>query len=199
MYTVKEFIPVLLFTCFQLAVAAQQPNTADKTSFQVSAPWNAAYDVRSDIAMVYGMDSSFTERVKGYRDHGYNVQFMTGIAWGNYQDYFTGKFDGKTHEEDGQVERNGREIGHGKGIPYIVPTDSYITYFKTLIKKVIDAGVTCIYLEEPEFWARGGYSESFKKEWQQFYGFAWMPQHESPEATYLSSKLTYQLYFHALT
>ncbi len=28
--------------------------------------------------------------------------------------------------------------------------------------------------------------------------YAWMPQHESPEATYLSSKLKYHLYFHAL-
>jgi hypothetical protein len=181
-----------------LQVKAQQAPLPEKTSFQVAAPWNPAYDVRSDIAIVYGMDSTFPARVKGYRDRGYNVQFMTGIAWGNYQDYFEGRFDGKTHFEDGQVERSGREIGHGKGIPYTVPTDSYIAYFKTLIKKVIDAGVSCIYLEEPEFWARAGYSESFKKEWQQFYGFAWMPQHESPEATYLSSKLKYQLYFHAL-
>lgn len=181
-----------------LRLYAQVVNKAEKTSFQVAAPWNAAFDVRSDIAIVYGMDSTFSERVKGYRDHGYNVQFMTGIAWGNYQDYFTGKFDGKTHEEEGQVDIDGKEIGHGKGIPYIVPTDNYIAYFKTLIKKVIDAGVTSVYLEEPEFWARAGYSESFKKEWQKFYGFAWMPQHESPEATYLSSKLKYQLYFHAL-
>jgi len=186
------------FIFLSLQLRAQPVSLAEKTSFQVSAPWNAAYDVRSDIAMLYGMDSSFAARVKGYRDRGYNVQFMTGIAWGNYQDYFEGRFDGKTHFEDGQVERSGREIGHGKGIPYIVPTDSYIAYFKTLIKKVIDAGITSIYLEEPEFWARAGYSESFKKEWQQFYGFAWMPQHESPEATYLSSKLKYQLYFHAL-
>jgi hypothetical protein len=189
-------VAAVAFLSFQ--AASQSTHTAEKTSFQVSEPWNAAYDVRSDIAMVYGMDSTFADRVKGYRDRGYNVQFMTGIAWGNYQDYFTGKFDGKTHEEDGQVERNGKEIGHGKGIPYTVPTDSYIAYFKTIIKKVIDAGITGIYLEEPEFWARAGYSESFKKEWQKFYGFAWMPQHESPEATYLSSKLKYQLYFHAL-
>lgn len=175
-----------------------QVTIKDKTSFQVSAPWQADYDVRSDIAIVYGMDSTFTERVKGYRQHGYNVQFMTGMAWGNYQGYFEGRFDGKTHYEDGQVERSGSEIGHGKGIPYTVPTDSYIAYFETLIKKVIDAGITTIYLEEPEFWARGGYSESFKKEWQMYYHFPWMPQHESPEATYLSSKLKYQLYFHAL-
>ncbi len=180
---------------------AQKINIApEKTSFQEAEPWSAAYDIRTDIAMVYGMDSTFKERIQGYRKHGYNVQFMTGIAWGNYQDYFTGKWDGKPHEEEeGQVERNGNHIGHGKGIPYIVPTDNYIAYFKTnIIKKVIDAGITTIYLEEPEFWARGGYSVAFKNEWQKYYGYPWMAQHESPEATYLSSKLKYHLYFHAL-
>ncbi|MEO6845358.1 MAG: hypothetical protein ABI184_09300, partial [Ginsengibacter sp.] len=48
------------------------------------------------------------------------------------------------------------------------------------------------------FWARAGYSDAFKQQWQKYYGFAWMPQDESPEATYLSSKLKYHLYFHAL-
>ncbi|MDQ2752637.1 MAG: hypothetical protein M3R72_06395, partial [Bacteroidota bacterium] len=170
----------------------------DKTAFQISAPWNAAYDVRSDVAIVYGYDSTFNQRAEGYRKHGYNVQFMTGAAWGNYQDYFSGKWDGKNHLDEGQMDRKGDSIGHGRNIPYTVPTDTYIAYFKTLIKKVIDAGVTTIYLEEPEFWARAGYSEAFKREWQTYYGFAWMPQHESPEATYLSSKLKYHLYFKAL-
>jgi hypothetical protein len=197
---------LILFCNFLFFVAyngnAQTKSTSvlpTKTSFQESAPWNAAYDIRTDIAMVYGMDSTFKERVEGYRKHGYNVQFMTGIAWGNYQDYFTGKWDGKPHEEaEGQMDRNGNHIGHGKGIPYIVPTDNFINYFKTVIKKVVDDGITSIYLEEPEFWARAGYSEAFKKEWQNYYGSPWMPQHESPEATYLSSKLKYHLYFHAL-
>ena len=31
---------------------------------------------------------------------------------------------------------------------------------ETQIKRVIDAGITSIYLEEPEFWMRGGYSEA---------------------------------------
>jgi hypothetical protein len=92
-------LPRFIFST--LSMRAQQSSAAEKTSFQVAAPWNAAYDVRSDIAMLYGMDSTFDERVKGYRDRGYNVQFMTGIAWGNYQDYFEGRFDGKTHAEDG--------------------------------------------------------------------------------------------------
>ncbi|TKK68355.1 hypothetical protein FC093_11990 [Ilyomonas limi] len=171
---------------------------ADKTAFQISAPWSPAYDVRSDVAIVYGYDSTFNDRVEQYKQHGYNVQFMTGIAWGNYQDYFSGQWDGKSHLDEGQMDRKGDSIGHGRNVPYTVPTDSYIAYFKTLIKKVIDAGINTIYLEEPEFWARAGYSEAFKREWQSYYGFPWMPQHESPEATYLSSKLKYHLYFKAL-
>ena len=69
---------------------------------------------------------------------------------------------------------------------------------ETQIKRVIDAGITSIYLEEPEFWMRGGYSEAFQSEWQKYYNFPWRPQHESPENTYLSNKLKYHLYYNAL-
>ncbi len=84
-------------------------------------------------------------------------------------------------------------------VPYIVPSENFIKYLKeTQIKRVIDAGVDAIYLEEPEFWARGGYSEAFKRQWKAYYGFDWRPQHESPENTYLSGKLKYHLYYRLL-
>jgi hypothetical protein len=67
-----------------------------------------------------------------------------------------------------------------------------------VIKKVIDAGISSIYLEEPEFWARAGYGSAFKKEWQDYYGFPWRAQDQSAENTYLSSKLKYQLYYNAI-
>ncbi|MFT3902524.1 MAG: hypothetical protein QM727_05095 [Niabella sp.] len=173
----------------------------EKTAFQIAAPWDEAYDVRSDVAIVYGVNDAggnFEQRVKGWRDKGYKVHFMTGIAWGQYQDYFLGQYDGKTHLDEGQVQRNGDTIWHGRNVPYIVPSANYLGYLKTHLKRAIDAGVTAIHLEEPEFWARAGYSEAFKKEWKAYYGFEWRPQHESPEATYLSSKLKYQLYYNAL-
>lgn len=176
-------------------------NAQDKTSFQIAAPFNEAYDVRSDIVMVYGVNDAggnFEKRVKGWREQGYNVQFMTGIAWGQYQDYFKGRWDGRQHFDEGQVQRNGDTIWHGRDVPYLVPSDNFLRYVKTHIKRAIDAGVTAIYLEEPEFWARAGYSEGFKKEWQKFYNEPWRPQHESPEATYMSSKLKYHLYLNAL-
>ncbi|WP_153800646.1 hypothetical protein [Foetidibacter luteolus] len=191
---------IFLFAAGMVQANAQQAqNLREKTSFQVSAPYNPAYDVRSDIAIVYGVDSSFETRVKDWRGKGYNVQFMTGIAWGEYKDYFKGRWDGINHiDEESQVERNGKSIGHGVDIPYLVPTESFVRYFKTVVKRAIDAGVTAVYLEEPEFWARAGYSTAFKREWQKYYGTSWQAQHESPEATYLSSKLKYHLYHNAL-
>ena len=176
-----------------------EPSEREKTTLQSGAPWRPEYDVRSDVVMVYGLNDSFNERVESWKSRGYNVQFMTGIAWGgSYKDYFFGKFDGKTHWDETQMDVNGDSIMHGRHVPYIVPSASFISYMKAVVKRVIDSGITTIYLEEPEFWARAGYSEAFKKEWQKYYGFSWRPQHESPEATYLSSKLKYQLYFNAL-
>ncbi len=181
----------------------KDPVIKEKTAFQTSSPWRPEIDVRSDIAIVYGAgdrpDMTFEQRVKSWRDRGYITQFMTGIAWGSYDDYFLGKWDGKNHLGDGQVTQKGDTIWHGKNIPYVVPVASFIEYMKTgVVKKVIDAGITTIFLEEPEFWARAGYSRPFKEEWQKYYGFPWRPQHESPENTYLSSKLKYQLYYIAV-
>lgn len=173
----------------------------EKTAFQVAAPWSPRYDVRSDVAIVYGVNDAggnFEERVNGWRDKGYKVHFMTGIAWGEYKDYFLGQYDGKNHLDEGQVQRNGDTIWHGKNVPYIVPSESFLTYLKTHLKRAVDAGVSAIHLEEPEFWARAGYSTAFKKEWVKYYGNDWRAQHESPEATYLSQKLKYHLYYNAV-
>jgi len=191
-----------------LAASAQIiPSDADtlkqKTAFQTSSPWIPQIDVRSDVAIVYGTSDSkgvtFEQRVQSWRDKGYQTAFMTGIAWGQYYDYFLGKWDGKNHLGIGQVTQKGDTIFHGKNMPYVVPVQSFIDYMKTaVVKRVIDAGITTIFLEEPEFWARSGYSQPFKEEWQKFYGFPWRPQDASAENTYLSSKLKYQLFYNAI-
>jgi hypothetical protein len=181
----------------------------EKTCFQTSRPWKASIDTRADIAIIYGVggnpsdkgrgNMSFEERVESWRSKGYTAHFMTGIAWGEYQDYFTGEWDGMRHLDEGQVTQNGDTIWHGHMVPYIVPSMNFLKYLKEKhIKRVIDAGIDAIYMEEPEFWMRGGYSDAFKREWQDYYGFAWRAQHESPENTYLANKLKYHLYYRAL-
>lgn len=180
-----------------------------KTTFQSARAWRETIDNRADAVMVYGVGGNpsdrrsarmtFEEKVQSWRDRGYVTHFMTGIAWGEYQDYFTGEWDGEWHLDEGQVQHNGDTIWHGHMVPYIVPSMNFLEYIKERhVKRVIDAGIDAIFMEEPEFWARAGYSEAFKKEWKEYYGFDWRPQHESPENTYLSNKLKYHLYYRAL-
>ena len=178
-------------------------SVSEKTCFQTAGRWKPVTDVRADVAIVYGADDrrgmTFEERVQTWRNRGYITHFMTGIAWGNYQDYFTGQWDGERHLDEGQVTVAGDTLWHGRMVPYIVPSLNFLKYMKEVhIKRVIDAGIDAIYLEEPEFWMRAGYSEAFKREWQDYYGFDWRPQHESPENSYLSNKLKYHLYYRAL-
>lgn len=201
---------VLLYSLLIVVVCTTngQVNNEIKTTFQTSREWRSTIDNRADAVMIYGVGGNpsdrskripFEERVDSWRERGYITHFMTGIAWGEYQDYFTGKWDGRWHLDEGQVTQKGDTIWHGRLVPYIVPSENFLEYLKEKhIKRVIDAGIDEIFLEEPEFWARAGYSEAFKKEWQSYYGFPWRPQHESPENTWLSNKLKYELYKKAL-
>lgn len=194
-----------LVICSGASAQAIEKDMRAKTAFQTSSRWLPEIDIRADVAIIYGVNgnpsdhdhkSGFEERVRSWQDHGYNTHFMTGIAWGSYQDYFLGKWDGENHLDEGQVEVDGDTIWHGRNVPYIVPQKSFVEYIKKeVIKRVVDAGITSIYLEEPEFWARGGYSSAFKEEWKDYYNFEWRPQDASPENTWLSNKLKYHLYY----
>ena len=195
----KNFLIVFILMAVCLPTIAQR----EKTTFQTGGPWKPTTDVRADVVMVYGAndgeDMTFRQRVQSWRDHGYKTHFMTGIAWGGYQKYFTGQWDGQSHMDEGQMTRQGQTIMHGPSVPYVVPTLNYLRYLcEEHVRPAIDAGIDAIFLEEPEFWMKSGYSEAFQREWRDFYGFDWRPQHESAENTYLSNYLKYHLYYRAL-
>ena len=184
-------------------VTVKRDTEREKTAFQTNTPWKETLDNRADIAIVYGMDEtpemSFEQRMQSWKGRGYRIHYMSGIAWGGYHDYFMGKWDGASHFDEAQVTQSGDTLWHGRPVPYLVPTKNFIRYMQEkVVKRVIDAGIDAIYLEEPEYWAHAGYSDAFKREWKDFYGFDWKPQHESAENTYLSNKLKYHLYYRAL-
>lgn len=198
---------VLLLACAAILADSCVEREFPKTVFQTSQEWRPTMDNRADAAIVYGIESQghlgrkrpFAERLSSWQHHGYTTFFMSGMAWGEYQDYFSGEWDGSTHFDEGQVNAQGDTLWHGPSVPYIVPTENYLAYIKERhIKAAIDAGVDVVFMEEPEFWNEGGYSEAFKCEWEDYYGFPWRPQHESPENTYLANKLKYHLYYRAL-
>ncbi len=170
----------------------------ERTSFQTAAKWDPMLQLPADVAMCYGVGPDIGERIRQWKDRGYLIHVMTGVAWGNYQDYLYGKFDGKRHVDEAQTDKNGNVISHGGDVYYMCPGPTFGNYLAERVRAAIQAGAEAIHLEEPEFWARAGYSEGFKRAWKTAYGEDWVAPHSSPDAQYKSSKLKYDLYRQAL-
>lgn len=151
-------------------------------------------DLECDFVMVYGIDDTMPDRIRQYREKGYVVHLMTGIAWGQYQDYLDGKWDGRKHWDEGQVNRNGDDVIHNPTVPYMVPTVSFADYLTERMKAAVDNGVEAIHVEEPEFWDKSGYSKAFQREYEIYYREPYQPQHTSLDVRYKSAKLKAYLY-----
>lgn len=167
----------------------------EATGFQEAAPYDASIDLRTDFVMVYGLNDTTAERIGRWRRAGYRVHVMTGISWGQYQDYLEGKWDGQPHWEDAQTDSDLDPILHGKSrdIPYMVPTISFTEYLIEKLRPVLALDVEGVHLEEPEFWDYGGYSAAFQREWRAFYGEPWQPPHETVEAHFRAGRLKQHL------
>ena len=174
-------------------------NTEELTGYQESRPFKPTIDLMCDFVMVYGTDDTMPDRVKQFAEAGYAVHLMTGVAWGNYQDYLDGKWDGRSHWDEGQKERSGKDVIHGPTVPYMVPAVSFTDYLTERLKRAVDSGVVAIHLEEPEFWDRSGYSDAFRREYELRYHESFIPQHESLDGHYRSAKLKAELYARALS
>ncbi|SDT43526.1 hypothetical protein [Microlunatus soli] len=168
------------------------------TGFQEQAAYDERIDLRTDFVMAYGMNDSTAERIARWREAGYRVHLMTGISWGQYQDYLKGGWDGEIHWDDAQTAEDGTPIQHGVDIPYMVPTINFTDYLVQKLRPIIELGVEDVHLEEPEFWSRAGYSESFRREWQAYFGEPWQPPHGSPEAHFRSGQLKQHLLVRSL-
>lgn len=179
--------------------AVAQSVSEERLLFQSFAPWSPRTHLNADVAMVYGIDKSLPERIETWRKRGYRIHVMTGVSWGEYQDYLYGRFDGVNHEDEAQTDKNGQKISHGGDVYYMSPGEAYGRFLTVGVKRALDAGAQAIHLEEPEFWVRGGYEPNFKREWKSYYGDEWQPPHSSPDAQYRASKLKYYLYRRALS
>ncbi|MGH7978652.1 MAG: hypothetical protein ACREE6_04710, partial [Limisphaerales bacterium] len=105
-----------------------------------------------------------------------------------------GKYDGSNHLDEVQMDRNGQLDSHGGNVYYMCPSTNFGNYLCAGVQRALDAGVEAIYLEEPEYWVKNGYSEGFKREWRNYYGENWRPPDRSVDAAWKASKLKYFLY-----
>ncbi|NLA76232.1 MAG: hypothetical protein GX851_00100 [Clostridiales bacterium] len=164
------------------------------TGYQAGEAFFGKIDLQCDFVMAYRLNNTIEQRVESFKDEGYVVHMMTGIAWGAYTDYLNGEYDGINHWDEGQTDRAGNMIMHGKDTPYMVPTVSFADYLTEKLKRVVDAGVEAIHVEEPEFWDRAGYSEAFKREYLLYYKQPWQPPHTSADTRCKCAKLKAYLY-----
>jgi arylsulfatase A-like enzyme len=170
----------------------------ERTCFQTNARWDRMLQLGSDVAICYGVDPTLPERIAQWKVQGYIPHLMTGVSWGEYQDYLYGRFDGVRHVDEAQTDRNGNVISHGGDVYYMSPGENFGKFLCQGAKRAMDAGALAIHLEEPEFWVRAGYSEGFKREWRSYYHEDWVPPHATPDAQYHASLLKYFLYRRAL-
>jgi hypothetical protein len=171
----------------------------ERTCFQTQARrWDPMIQLRSDVAVCYGVSESLPRRIAEWKEQGYITHMMTGVSWGEYQDYLYGRFDGVKHLDEAQTDRRGEKISHGGDVYYMSPGESFGKFLCQGVKRAMDAGAQAIHLEEPEFWVRAGYSVGFQREWKSFYHEDWIPPHTSSDAQYRASYLKYYLYRRAL-
>lgn len=182
----------------QNARAIDPDQGRERTVFQTGSTYSDRINLRADVAIVYGFDPGMPARVKAWRDRGYRIHLMTGVAWGEYQDYYFGKWDGTNHEDEAQTRQNGEKVGHGRDVYYMSPGKNYGKYLAEGVRRALDVGVEAVHLEEPEFWVFGGYGEGFKREWKEFYKEDWQDPTSSPDARWRAAKLMYYLYRRAL-
>ena len=198
-----QFAAALILSLSTLSPAqnaiVSRPIDDERLSFQTSGPWSPRVELNADVALVYGIGRQFPARLEDWKSHGYRIHLMTGVAWGSYQDYIHGRWDGTNHEDQSQKRGNGSLRLHGRDVPYISPGENYGKYLSEGVLKALDAGAQAVCLEEPEFWVDSGWEENFKREWKAYYGDDWLPPDSSPDAQYRASKLKYYLYRRALS
>ena len=81
----------------------------ERTGVQTSMPYGGAYDLQSDFVMVYRLNETTAQRIADYKARGFRVHLMTGISWGQYNDFRDGEFDGQPHWDEGQMRMDGHE------------------------------------------------------------------------------------------
>src|SRR5882724_8191596 len=110
---VLSFSATSLLAYDQGSPPAHDPNQdLERTCFQTIQQWSGLGNLRSDVAIAYGIGPNLSDRIQTWREQGYRVHVMTGVAWGQYQDYLAGRFDGANHEDEEQTDRNGVPHGH---------------------------------------------------------------------------------------
>lgn len=174
--------------------------TGVMTTFQASVLYNEGVAINTDAVMVYSY--SDTNFASWYSSGDYVIDMMIAVNRAG-KDYLS---KDKSNYEDIQMEASGNYLPHpthSESNPcyYMVPSKDWIEFvWSDVLRPMIETyHPQTIALEEPEMWGRSGYSETFKKEWQEYYGEPWVDPATSAEATLKANVLKCYLFERILT
>ncbi|NUO83429.1 hypothetical protein HUU05_25430 [candidate division KSB1 bacterium] len=178
---------------------SQTAATPSRAYFRSAKMWSAQHDPAARAIVLQRFNETFAQRSQSWRQAGYAVWGNTPLAWGNYLDYITGTWDGKSRFDEIQLSAEYKEFEHAGGGYYLVPSASYLDYLKKQIESAIDAGAETICLEQPFFWSKAGYSDGFKREWESFYQTEWEAPQQSVAAQFRAEQLKFELELRAVS
>jgi hypothetical protein len=181
----------------------------DITCFQTASSYVAQIDIAADMVLIHGVQGprwgstkrTFEEEITAWQERGYTVGMMTNASYGRHLKMSEVTESGEKRSYV-QTMADGTEIhlaNQPNWPPYGVPTQPFIDSVRKVVTTAAEHDVHTVVIEEPEFWARAGWSEAFKQEWQRFYGEPWIAPNSSVEAQYKASKLKYELFSRLLT
>ena len=182
-YTLKDGMYVQQYEGFEL--------DGVKTTFQASRIYSDIYNIHTDSVMVYSStDVNFTS---WYKSGDYVIDMMIAINRGG-KDYLNRD---KSNYDDIQMDASGNYVVHTEDTQwYMVPSENWIEYaWEVLLKPVVEKyHPQSIALEEPEMWIRSGYSEAFKREWEDYYNEPWQAPNSSAAANLKANLLKTYLF-----
>lgn len=159
------------------AIASPRP-PRPHTSFQTGGPYRPDIAVPTDAVLAY---TDNPDDIKSWSASGLRVQTMGGFR--------EGKAYAQAHPEEVQRDVNGGEIEIGGSSYYLAQTQTRIEAAKEYYRKALASGSSAVCPEEPEYWARAGYEDAFKHEWQARYATPWQIPHSGIDARYKSEQL----------
>lgn len=148
------------------------------TSFQTGQGYIAQHDLATDIVIVA---AEGVAPIQSWAGRGYEVHAMAGFRAGTAY----------VEENPGEVQtdRDGQPLVIAGSSFYMVPTEQRRMIFRERFERAVRNGAQAVCPEEPEYFARAGYSGAFRAEWERHYGRPWEPPHSSVQARWDAERL----------
>jgi hypothetical protein len=184
----------LMLTCSFLAGTDM---SEIRTIFQTNANYDPRVDLSADAVMVHNHGGSATStagKIESWKAAGYPVFRMFFSDSDAGRTYTGGKWDGEDHTDEAETRADGKLIECGGYRPYMIPTDGWTEYLKSLIRVGVDAGGVGVAPEEPLSHTAAGYSAAFKTAYEKEFGEPWVDPRASPDLFFKHSRLLSDLY-----